>query len=95
MEVVVTARRSPWQNPYGERVIGTIRRECLDYVIVLNEQHLRRILSSYFAYYRDARTHLSLDCNSPVPRQIEPPESGEVIAIPQVGGLHHGYRRAA
>jgi transposase InsO family protein len=95
IEQVVTAPRSPWQNPFVERLIGSIRRDCLDHVIILDERHLWRILRAYFDYYHHARAHLSLDRNSPVPRQIEPPESGEVIAIPQVGGLHHRYRRAA
>jgi len=95
IEEVVTAPRSPWQNPYAERVIGSIRRECLDHVIVLNERHLRRILTSYFAYYHESRTHLSLERNSPVPRRVEHPSEGKVIAIPQVGGLHHRYCRAA
>ncbi len=95
IEQVVTAPRSPWQDPFVERLIGSIRRDCLDHVIVLDERHLLRILRAYFDYYHHARAHLSLDRNSPVPRQIEPPESGEVIAIPQVGGLHHRYRRAA
>ena len=95
IEEVVTAPRSPWQSPYVERIIGSIRRECLEHVIVLNERHLRRILFSYFAYYHESRAHLSLDRNSPILREIEPPERGKVIAIPQVGGLHHLYRRAA
>jgi len=95
IEEVVTAPRSPWQNPYAERLIGSIRRDCLDHVIILNEQHLRRILRSYFEYYHRSRTHLSLDRNSPVTRDVEPPSWGKVIAIPQVGGLHHRYRRAA
>ncbi len=95
IEEVVTAPRSPWQNPYVERLIGSIRRECLNHVIVLNERHLRRILSSYFEYYHGSRTHLSLDRNSPIEREVEPPECGKVIAIPQVGGLHHRYSRAA
>lgn len=95
IEEVITAPRSPWQNPYVERIVGSIRRECLNRVIVLNERHLRRILSSYFSYYHESRTHLSLNRNSPVPREIEPPQCGKVIAIPQVGGLHHRYRRAA
>ncbi len=95
IEQVVTAYRSPWRSPFVERLMGSIRRECLEHVIVLNERHLRRILSSYFAYYHEARTHLSLECNSPVPREIEPPERGKVIAIPQVGSLHHRYRRDA
>ena len=75
-----------WQNPYCERLVGSIRRECLDHVLVLNEQHLRRVLRSYVAYYHDARTQRSLDNDRPVPRAVEPPEMGDVIAFPQVGG---------
>ena len=92
---VLTAPRSPWQNPYVERIIGSIRRECLNHVIIINERHLRRQLKSYSTYYHEARTHLSLDKQSPVPRSIEPPEQGKVVAIRHVGGLHHEYRRAA
>ena len=95
IEQVVIAYRSPWQNPYAERLIGSIRRECLNHVVVLNELHLLRILRAYFDYYHHARTHQSLNHNSPVPRDIEPPDRGKVIAIPQVGGLHHRYCRAA
>ena len=95
IDEVLIAPRSPWQNPYCERVIGSIRRECLDHVIVLNERHLKRILSAYFDYYHNCRTHLSLDRNSPVPREVEPPSRGDVIATAQVGGLHHRYARAA
>ena len=95
IEEVITAPRSPWQSPYVERIIGSIRRECLDHVIIFNERHLRRILSDYFAYHQVARPHLALDRNSPVPRRVEPPPEGTVVAIPQVGGLHHRYRRAA
>jgi len=95
IEQFVTARRSPWQNPYVERLIGSIRRECLNHVIVLNERHLKRILRSYFEYYHGSRTHLSLDRNSPIEREVEPPHRGRVVAIPHVGGLHHRYRRAA
>ena len=95
IEEVVCAPRSPWQNPYCERLIGSIRRECLDHVIVLNERHLRRILRSYFDYYLNSRTHISLNRNSPVAREVEPPSVGRVVAIPQVGGLHYRYRRAA
>ncbi len=95
IEQVVAARRSPWQNPYVERLIGSIRRECLNHVIVLNERHLRRILRSYFVYYHESRTHLSLNRNSPIARKDDPPENGKVLAIPQVGGLHHRYCRAA
>ena len=95
IEQVVTAPRSPWQNQFVERLIGSIRRECLNYVIVINDRHLRRILRDYFDYYHHARAHLSLDRNSPAAPDIEPPDSSKVIAIPQVGGLHHVYRRAA
>ena len=95
IDEVLIAPRSPWQNPYCERVIGSIRRECLDHVIVLSEAHLERILTDYFEYYHHSRPHLSLDRNSPTPREVEPPSLGEVIAIPQVCGLHHRYTRAA
>jgi len=95
IEEVIIAYRSPWQSPYLERLIGSIRRECLDRVIVLNEAHLHRILRAHFAYYHEARTHLSLDRNAPIPRKVEPPSRGPVIAISQVGGLHHRYTRAA
>ena len=95
IEQVVTARRSPWQNPYAERVIGSIRRECVDHMIVLGENHLRRILLSYQTYYNESRTYLSLERNSPVPREVEPPSKGRVVAIPHLGGLHHRYQRAA
>ncbi|MCP4250323.1 MAG: transposase family protein [bacterium] len=95
IEQVVIAYRSPWQNPYCERVIGSIRRECLDHLIVLNEAHLQRILASYFEYYHHSRPHLSLERNAPTPRHVEHPSEGKVIAIPQVGGLHHRYTRAA
>jgi transposase InsO family protein len=81
IEEVVSAPRSPWQNPYAERVIGTIRRECLDHVIILNERHLRRILREYF--------------NTPEPRPVEPLEMGRVVAFPRIGGLHHRYERVA
>ena len=93
---ILTAPRSPWQNAFAERVIGTIRCELLDHVIVLNEQHLRRRLRSYLRYYHGSRTHLALDKDAPEPRDVEPPEHGRVIGLPQVGGLDHRYvRRAA
>ncbi len=92
---VITAPRSPWQNAYVERVIGSIRRECLDHVLIFNERHLRRVLSSYVDYYHRIRMHLSLDKDCPDPRPIMPPRIGKVIAIPQVGGLHHRYERLA
>jgi len=95
IEEVPTAPRSPWQSPYVERVIGSIRRECLDHLIVLGEAHLKRILISYFQYYHDSRPHLSLNRNSPIPREVEPRCQGKVISISQVGGLHHRYSRAA
>jgi len=92
---VVTAPRSPWQNPYVERIIGSIRRECLNHVIILDERHLRRVLSSYFQYYHESRTHLSLDKDCPEPRLVHPPTAGNIIAFPEVGGLHHRYERRA
>ena len=95
IEEVVSAPRSPWQNPYIERIIGSIRRDCLDHVIVLNERHLRRILREYFGYYHTSRTHLSLNKDPPETRSIEPPELGNVVAFPRVGGLHHRYTRIA
>ena len=85
----------PGRNPYVERLIGTVRRECLDHVIILSEEHLRRILRAYFAYYHEARPHQSLARNSPVEREVELPSAGQVISIRQVGGLHHRYKRAA
>ena len=95
IEEVPIAPRSPWQNPYCERVIGSIRRECLDRVIVWNEAHLKRILTDYFEYDHLVRPHLSLNRNSPTPRQVEPPSQGKVNSIRQVGGLHHRYERIA
>jgi transposase InsO family protein len=96
IEQVVISARSPWQSPYVERVIGSIRRECLDHVIILNERQLRRLLRSYFAYHHGSRTHLGLEKDCPVPRPIEPPDLGLVSEESMVGGLHHRYfRRAA
>ncbi|MCH8805946.1 MAG: transposase [Planctomycetes bacterium] len=95
IEEIAIAYRSPWQSPYVERLIGSIRRECLDHVIVFNEAHLIRILTAYFRYYHQSRTHLSLDRNAPIPREVEPPSRGRIIAISQVGGLQHRYTRAA
>jgi len=94
-EQLLSAPRSPWQNPSLERLVGSIRRESLDHVIVWNRRSLHRILQSYFAYYPSARTHLSLAKDTPEPRAVEPPEQGRVVAIPQVGGLHHRYQRRA
>lgn len=95
IEEVRTAPRSPWQNPYVERLVGSIRRECLDHIIVWNQRSLRRILQSYFAYYEHSRTHLALAKDSPEPRAVETPEQGRIVSIPQVVGLHHRYRRQA
>jgi transposase InsO family protein len=93
---VIAAPRSPWQNPYVERLIGSIRRECLDHVIILSERHLCRVLSSYFQYHHDARTHLSLDKDCPRPRAIQLPFTGNnIVAFAEVGGLHHRYERRA
>ena len=77
------------RNPFVERMIGSIRRECLDHVIVLDERHLRRILREYVDYYHSRRTHLSLEKDAPEPRRVESPAMGKVSAIPKVGGLHH------
>jgi len=95
IEQVLTAPQSPWQNPYCERIIGTIRRDCLDHVIVLSEQHLRRILRKYLEYYHGSRTHLALDKDAPELRKRDSPDGGKVIALPMVGGLHHRYTRRA
>jgi putative transposase len=92
---VLSTPRAPWQRAYVERVIGSIRRECLDHMIVFHETSLRRILGSYFDYYHRSRTHLSLSKDSPEPRSIQPPEMGSVVAVSQVGGLHHRYERRA
>jgi len=92
---VLTAPQSPWQNAYAERLIGSIRRECLDHVIVFHSAGLRRILNGYFDYYERCRTHLSLEKDAPVSRPAEPPSLGPVIEIPKVGGLHHLYTRKA
>ena len=93
-QVRITAR-SPWQNCYVERAIGSIRRECLNHMIVLSEQHLRRILKSYFRYYHESRTHLSLSKDAPESRAIQANESERIVQIPQLGGLHHRYERRA
>ena len=95
IDEVLTAPRSPWQNPYVERLIGSMRRECVDHVVVLNERSLQRILRSYIDYYHHWRTHLALGKDPPVSRAVEPAAPGEVIARPHVGGLHHSYHRQA
>ena len=95
IEEVKTAPRSPWQNLYVERVIGSIRRDALDHVIVLGERHLRRVLQSYIDYYHHCRTHRSLDMDAPEPRPVQPPGIGLIRKLPEVGGLHHHYERQA
>ena len=86
-----TSPRSPWQNGYAERLIGSIRRECVDHIIVLGERHLRHVLLSYMKYYNEARTHLSLDKDAPRSRAVE--RAGHIRSHPILGGLHHQYAR--
>jgi putative transposase len=93
IEEVLTAPQSPWQNAYAERLIGSIRRECLNHFIVLNARHLKRALAAYFRYYHRARPHLSLEKQCPIERQIM--NQGAIIEIAEVGGLHHRYERIA
>ena len=92
---VLSAPRSPWQRAYVERVIGTIRRECLDHMIVFSEAALYRHVKLFLAYYHESRTHLSLAKDAPESRPVQPPDLGRIVAIPQVGGLHHRYERRA
>jgi hypothetical protein len=92
---VPTTARSPWQNCYAERLIGSIRRECLNHVIIINERHLRRIMKSYMSYYNGSRTHLSLDKDAPESRPVQNQHVGRIVQIPEVGGLHHRYQRVA
>jgi transposase InsO family protein len=86
-----TAPRSPWQNGQAERLIGSIRRECLDHVVIFGERHLRHILLSYMEYYNDARTHLSLNKDAPIPRAVQ--AVGRILPTQILGGLHHRYVR--
>jgi putative transposase len=95
IEEVLTAPRSPWQNAFVERFIGSVRRECLDHVIVFNEAGLLRLMTLYRAYYEPSRTHLSTDKDTPIPRPVTPSNDGGVVALPEVGGLHHRYERRA
>jgi transposase InsO family protein len=95
IQEAVIAPGSPWQNAYAERVIGSIRRECLDHVVVIGERHLMRILSEYVDYYNRTRTHLSLTKDAPEPRRVQPSSKGRVVEVPRVGGLHHEYLRRA
>jgi putative transposase len=93
IEEVLTAPRSPWQNADAERLIGSIRRECLDHLVIAIERGLRRALAAYVEYYLNARTHLSLNKDAPVSRSVAPPTAGRIVAIPHLGGLHHRYER--
>jgi transposase InsO family protein len=86
-----TSPRSPWQNAYAERLIGTLRRECLDHVLVFGVQHLWQILTSYSSYYNKTRTHLSLDKDAPLRRAVQ--RCGTIVATPVLSGLHHQYAR--
>lgn len=95
IEQVLSAPRSPWQNPFVERLIGTLRRDGLDHRIVLNDRHLRRIVGRYLDYYHNWRTHLSLSMDVPNPRTVHRPDRGRVVAFPELGGLHHHYERLA
>jgi putative transposase len=95
IDEILTAPHNPWQNPFAERFIGSIRRECLSHVLVLGERHLRRILTRYLAYYHQARTHLALDKDAPDFRSIELPATGKIVQLPAVGGLHLRYLRQA
>jgi transposase InsO family protein len=82
---------SPWQNSFAERMIGTIRRECVDHVVALGERHLRRVLKSYVSYYNTTRTHRSLNMDAPVSRPVQ--QIGRIVSYALVGGLHHQYVR--
>ena len=93
IEEVLTAPQSPWQNPYVERMIGSIRKDCLNHFVILNTRHLKRTLASYLVYYHGSRTHLGLEKQCPIPRQVS--SIGKIIEIPQLGGLHHRYERVA
>lgn len=95
IEEVLTTPHSPWQNPYSERLNGSLRRECLDHVIVFGGNHLWRILGEYVEYYSGSRTHLSLDMDSPVTRPVQTPDHSKVISLPQIGGIHYRYDRRA
>ena len=95
IEEVLTAPRSPWKNPYSERLGGSIRRECLDHVIILSEGHLYRVLKKYLEYYNRFRVHQSLEMDAPEGRKAQALEEGDVVAFPHVGGLHYHYERRA
>jgi transposase InsO family protein len=88
-------RRSRWQRAYVERVIGTLRRDCLDHMIIFSEASLRLTLLGYLRYYHESRTHLSLAKDTPEPRPVQVAEAGRIVSIPQMGGLHPRYERRA
>lgn len=92
---IITAARSPWQNAYVERVIGSIRREGLDHTIVIGERHLRRVAGRYVRYYNNVRTDLSVEKDAPVARSFHPPDLGPIVSRKHYGGLHHEYLRRA
>jgi Integrase core domain len=95
IEQIRIAPRSPWQNGYAERFVGTLRRELLDHVIVIGERHLLRLVRQHARYYNEDRPHMSLHRDAPAARAVEPVGSGRVVAIPCMGGIHHRYARAA
>ncbi len=95
LEELRIAPRSPWQSPYVERLIGSLRRECLNHVIVFSEAHLHRLLTAYFSYYHRSRTHLALRKDAPESRPACEPEDGRIVVFPEVSGLHHRYERRA
>jgi transposase InsO family protein len=95
IEDVVTALHAPWHNPFIERFVGSARRECFDHVMVWNEAGVRQLMTRYCSYYERSRTHLALDKDAPIPRPVMPPGDGAIVAIPEVGGLHHRYERRA
>jgi putative transposase len=82
-------------NPYVERFVGSARRECLDHMIVFNEAGVRKLMTLYCSYYEKARTHLALDKDAPIPGPVMPAGAGDIVAIPEIGGLHHRYERHA
>ena len=92
---ILSAPGSPWQRAYVERVIGTIRRECLDHMVVFNESSLSRHLQAFASYYHRTRTHLALEKDAPDSRTVQLPSAARIISIPEVGGLHHRYERRA
>lgn len=95
IEEVVTAPHAPWQNPFVERFVGSARRECFDHVIAFNEAGVRKLMRHYYSCYEKTRTHLALDKDAPVPRPVRRPGDGDIVTIPEVGGLHHRYDRRA